>query len=169
MARIDVKTLSADLLRSLIENYRTHHATDRPEYRVFLEEHNRRFGGGFDLRKTIDFVLSRAREHRFSSYGEIATLHGAKWSNVRHRMPHHLWDVVQWARSHGLPMLSAVIVNKKHVQSGKMEPQTLKGFIGAARELGYERDDWHRFLCDQQQECFAVAKKYRRRNAKQTG
>ena len=34
-------------------------------------------------------------------------------------------------------MLSAIVVNKPNVETGKMEPDTLKGFIGAARELGY--------------------------------
>lgn len=168
MARIDPKTLSDDRLASLIENYRTHNATDRPEYRSFIEEHNRRFGGDFDLRRTIDFVLRRARERRFSSYGEIAELHGADWSKVRHQMPHHLWDVVLWARSHGLPMLSAVIVNKQHVESGDMEPETLRGFIRAAQELGYEIGDWHSFLREQQQECFAVARKHGRSNEEPT-
>jgi hypothetical protein len=165
MARIDLATLSGDHLESLIENYRTHDATDRPEFRSFVEEHNRRFGGNLHLQKTINFVLSRARERRFTSYGEIAELHGAEWSKVRRLMPHHLWDVVQWAQSHGLPMLSAVIVNKENVQSGEMEPQTLKGFIGAAKALGYDTDDWQSFLREQQEECFAAAKRRDRSNA----
>ena len=162
MARIDPKNLSDDRLESLIENYRTHNAIDRPKYRSFTEERNRRCGGDFGLHKIIEFVLGRARERRFSSYGEIAELHGADWSKVRHVMPHHLWDVVRWARSRGLPMLSAVIVNKQHVQSGDIEPETLTGFIGAAQELGYEVDDWHSFLREQQQECFAVARMHGR-------
>jgi hypothetical protein len=165
MVRVDLKTLSDDHLESLIENYRTHNATDRPEFRSFVEEHNRRFGGNLDLQKTIDFVLGRARERQFTSYGEIAKLHGADWSKVRHLMPHHLWDIVQWARSHGLPMLTAVIVNKENVQSGEMEPQTLKGFIRAAEALGYDPKDWQSFLREQQEECFAAAKRRDRSSA----
>jgi hypothetical protein len=165
MVRVDLETLSGGHLESLIENYRTHNATDRPEFRSFLEEHNRRLGGNLDLRKTIDFVLDRAHERRFTSYSEIAKLHGAEWSKVRHLMPHHLWDVVQWARSHGLPMLSAVIVNKENVQSGEMEPKTLKGFIRAAEALGYDTDDWQSFLREQQEECFATAKRRGRSSA----
>jgi hypothetical protein len=34
-------------------------------------------------------------------------------------------------------MLSAIVVNQENVATGKMEPKTLKGFIGAARDLGY--------------------------------
>jgi hypothetical protein len=34
-------------------------------------------------------------------------------------------------------MLSAIVVNQENVATGKMEPKTLKGFIGAARDFGY--------------------------------
>ena len=156
MPRIDLKTLSDERLENLIQNYKRHNATDRMEYRECIEEHNRRFGGSFDLQKTIDFIISRARARRFSSYGEIAELHGADWSKVRHKMPHHLWDVVRWAHSKGLPMLSAVVVNKQHIETGKMEPETLKGFISAAEQLGYMIEDPQKFLCDQQEKCFAM-------------
>jgi predicted component of type VI protein secretion system len=54
-------------------------------------------------------------------------------------------------------MLSAVVVNKQHINSGDMEPDTLKGFIGAAQELGYKIDDSNRFLREQQEKCFEVA------------
>ena len=157
MPRIDPKTLSDERLENLIRNYMHHNATDRVEYREFIEEHNRRHGGSFDLQKTIDFIFSRARERRFLSYGEIAELHGADWSKVRHAMPHHLWDVVRWAHSQGLPMLSALVVNKQHIETGKMEPETLKGFIGAAEQLGYTIDDPQNFLHGQQDKCFAMA------------
>ena len=51
-------------------------------------------------------------------------------------------------------MLSAVVVNKQNLGSGAMEPDTLKGFAGAARDLGYEFDSAERFLRDQQQQVF---------------
>jgi hypothetical protein len=43
-------------------------------------------------------------------------------------------------------MLSAIIVNKKHVATGHMEPATLKGFVEAAMQLGYAVDDPQSFL-----------------------
>ncbi len=156
MPHIDPKTLSDERLENLIENYKHHNATDRIEYRECIEEHNRRFGGSFDLQKTIDFILSRARKHQFSSYGEIAKLHGADWSKVRYAMPHHLWDVVRWAHSKGLPMLSALVVNKQHIEFGRMEPGTLRGFISAAEQLGYTIDDPQNFLREQQNKCRAI-------------
>ena len=38
-----------------------------------------------------------------------------------------------------------------------MEPETLKGFIGAAEELGYKVDDPDKFLRKQQEKCFEIA------------
>jgi hypothetical protein len=52
-------------------------------------------------------------------------------------------------------MLIGVVVNKQRIASEDMEPEALKGFIGAA--LGYKIDDPDRFLREQQEKCFAVA------------
>jgi hypothetical protein len=54
-------------------------------------------------------------------------------------------------------MLSAIVVNKPNIGSGAMEPETLKGFIGAARLLGYVVADEEAFLREQQDEVFAWA------------
>ena len=37
----------------------------------------------------------------------------------------------------GWPLLSAIVVNQQNVETGDMEPLTLKGFAEAARALGY--------------------------------
>jgi hypothetical protein len=54
-------------------------------------------------------------------------------------------------------LLSAIVVNKPNVETGKMEPDTLKGFIGAARELGYPIADEQAFPKEQQARVFAWA------------
>jgi hypothetical protein len=51
-------------------------------------------------------------------------------------------------------MLSAIVVNKPNVATGAMDPATLKGFIGAARELGYQVTDEQAFLREQQTRVF---------------
>jgi hypothetical protein len=53
----------------------------------------------------------------------------------------------------GWPMLSAIVVNKPNVQTGDMEPETLRGFVAAARELGYPITDQVAFLKEQQHAC----------------
>jgi len=55
-------------------------------------------------------------------------------------------------------MLSAIVVNKPNVASGRMEPETLKGFIAAAKELGLSVTDEETFLRDQQRLVFEWAK-----------
>jgi hypothetical protein len=51
------------------------------------------------------------------------------------------------------------VVNKPNIETGKMEPDTLKGFIGAARELGYPITDEQAFLKEQQARVFAWAQR----------
>ena len=48
----------------------------------------------------------------------------------------------------GWPLLSSVIVNKENLRTGELEPQSLDGFIKAARELGYLVTDEMAFLRD---------------------
>ena len=55
-------------------------------------------------------------------------------------------------------MLSAVVVNKQNLGTGKMEPDTLKGFVAAARQLGHEVNDDETFLREQQELVFEWAK-----------
>ena len=54
-------------------------------------------------------------------------------------------------------MLSAVVVNKPNVESEKMEMETLRGFVSAARELGYRISDEEAFLREQQAHVFEWA------------
>ena len=69
----------------------------------------------------------------------------------------HLGDIIRYAKHRGWPMLSAIVVNKQHLDDGKMEPTTLKGFIEAAKLLGYDVVDPQDFLAQQQKECFEWA------------
>lgn len=55
-------------------------------------------------------------------------------------------------------MLSAVVVNKPNVASRKTKSDTLKGFIIAARKLGYEVANEEDFLDEQQNLVFEWAK-----------
>jgi hypothetical protein len=62
----------------------------------------------------------------------------------------HLWRLVEYAHRKGWPMLSAIVVNQRNVATGKMEPETLKGFIAAAKDLGYVVTGEEGFLKEQQ-------------------
>ncbi len=81
----------------------------------------------------------------------------SKWTKVRYVMPKHLWGLVEYAHRKGWPMLSAIVVNKSNTMTGKMKPNTLKGFIRAAQTLGLSVLDEEAFLKEQQQKVFAWA------------
>ena len=155
---IDVAKLSDDQLKNLIENHRRKQATTVPPYVDAIREWQVRRGRGLDFDKSFAIIKAAAREHRFLSYKELADASGADWNQVHYSIGGHLWNLVEFAHLNGLPMLSAVVVNKPNVSSGTMEPETLKGFIGAASLLGYKVTDEEAFLREQQAKVFEWAK-----------
>jgi hypothetical protein len=147
---IDVGRLDTDRLRNLIVNHRTKGATASQLYLDALRELERRTGGGLDFDKSYQTICQAAREKRFLSYKELADASGAEWSRVHYAIGGHLWRLVEYAHRKGWPMLSAIVVNQQNVASGKMEPGTLKGFIAAAKDLGYDVTGEEGFLKEQQ-------------------
>jgi hypothetical protein len=71
----------------------------------------------------------------------------------------HLGDLIEYAHRRGWPLLSAIVVNQKNVETGDMEPRTLKGFVTAAKELGYVFTDGETFLREQQEAVFQWARR----------
>lgn len=141
-------------LRNVIDNHRKNGKLNETYYLDALEELARRKGHGLDFQKSFDLVRKAAAEGRFLSYKELADESGAEWSKVRYAVNGHLGDLIDYAHGKGWPLLSAIVVNQKNVASGDMEPTTLKGFIEAAKALGYSVADEAKFLRDQQQRVF---------------
>ena len=65
------------------------------------------------------------------------------------------WKLVEYSHYKRWPMLSAIVVNQQHTQPANMEPETLKGFISAARLLGLVVTDQNEFLRAQQRAVFS--------------
>jgi hypothetical protein len=154
---INVKELTDEQLKNLIDNHRRQKVTRAPVYLEALREWQIRKGKGLDFDKSFKIIKAAAKEHRFLSYKELADASGADWDQVHYAMNGHLWDLVEFADRNHWPMLSAVVVNKANVGTGKMEPETLTGFIGAARLLEYSITDEQGFLREQQDRVFAWA------------
>jgi hypothetical protein len=154
---IAVQTLTDDQLQNLIENHRRQKATSAPVYLDALREWQIRKGRGLDFDRSFEIITAAAKEHRFLSYKELADASGAVWDQVHYAIGGHLWDLVEFAHRNCWPMLSAIVVNKANVGTGTMEPETLKGFIAAARDLGYSVSDEEGFLREQQDRVFAWA------------
>ncbi len=154
---VDIETLSVSQLENVIENHRRKRATEAPLYIDALRELEKRKGKGLDFDKSLSIILNAARERRFLSYRELADASAADWGQVRYAIGGHLWKLVEYSHlRHGI-LLSAIVVNKPNVDTGKMEPETLRGFISAARELRYPITDEEAFLREQQDRVFAWA------------
>jgi hypothetical protein len=145
-------------LSNIIENDRRKGATDSSVYVDALAEQARRKGKDLDFDNSFGVIWRAAAEDRFISYKELAHASGADWNQVHYSIGGHLWSLVEYAYRKGWPMLSAVVVNKQNVASGKMEQETLKGFIAAARKLGFSITDEEVFLREQQRRVFEWAK-----------
>ncbi len=102
-------------------------------------------------------ILSAARAGRYLAFADVAHASGAEWRRVRRQMGGHLKGVCALALARGGPMISAIVVNRRHVATGAMEPETLAGFIASARELGFPDAAGEAFLRGQQAETFAFA------------
>ena len=155
---INVQTLSIGELENLIQNHRRKRATDAVLYVDALRELEARKGKGLEFDKSLSIILQAAREGRFLSYKKLADASGADWNQVRFAMNEHLWSLVEYSHlRHGI-LFSAIVVNTPNVGTGIMDPQTLKGFIDAARELAYTITDEEAFLREQQKRVFEWAR-----------
>lgn len=144
-------------LRNVIENHRKHGKLHEPYYLAAMEELARRKGHGLDFQKSFDLIRKAATDRRFLSYKELADASGSDWSKVRYAVNTHLGDLIDYAHGKRWPLLSAIVVNQQNVETGDMEPTTLKGFVEAALELGYAVTDEKEFLREQQHRVFAWA------------
>lgn len=155
---IVIEKLSVADLKTLIENHRNKGATDKPLYKDALRELEKRTGKGLDFDKSFAIIKRAAKQRRFVSYKELADASGADWAQVHYAIGGHLWRLVEYAYRRGWPMLSAIVVNKANLAIGTMDPETLRGFISAARELGRNvGSDEKRFLKDEQAQVFEWA------------
>ena len=155
---IALRELNRQQLENLIDNHRKSGATDRPRYREALGELERRQGMGLDFDTSYRLIRAAARAGRFLSYKDLADGSGVPWQQAHYAMGGHLWRLVEYAHLQGWPMLSAIVVNKPNLTSGAMAPETLQGFVKAARNLGHDVPDAAAFLEQQQARVFAWAR-----------
>lgn len=155
----DLDKLDDEQIANLLENYRKAGKTEEPKYMEILAEYARRWGKGLSFEKSIAAIRDAASRGQFLSYKQLAEASGLNWSfAVRHVMPSHLWNLLEYSYRNGLPLLSAIVVNQKNVGTGDMEPETLRGFIAGVRDLGLPVTDDRQFLKEQQAEIFGRAK-----------
>ena len=105
---------------------------------------------------------------KYTTYGALATASGVPWGKARHAMNGangHLDNLIDICHARGMPLLTAICVNQKSVQTGELTKESLAGFIKAAQRLGYAISDQQAFLNTCQQECFEWAGERRLNNS----
>lgn len=155
---IDPTKLSDEGLQNLIENYRRKKATHEKIYSDAIAEQGRRKGKGLNFETTVRVVREAALRGEFISYGEVAEASGADWKKVRHAIGPHLDDLIEYCHLHGLPLLSAIVVNKPNLKTGELDPDSLKGFIAGVRRVEIPVGDERAFLKQSQKEVFDWAR-----------
>ena len=124
---IDPRTLDDKGLQNFIDNYRRKSATDQQAYIDALAEQAKRNGRGLDFATTMRVIKEAASQGRYISYGELAEQSGADWNKVRYAMGPHLDALLEYCHRNGLPLLSAIVVNRPNLKSGKLEPELAQG------------------------------------------
>jgi hypothetical protein len=146
--------LTASEIEGYIAYHRPQTGLGSPDYMAALEERENRQGGGLNFGRTFEIVRQAASEGRFVSYSEVAEHSGLPWKAAMRPMPKHLGNLCEYAHRRGWPLLSSIVVNKDNLNTGDLEPQSLSGFIKAAKDLGYVISDEQLFLKEQQHRVF---------------
>lgn len=107
-----------------------------------------------DLQKTYAAIIAAARARHFISYGQLAEASDVPWTRARRAVPHQLGRLIKISQERGWPLLSAIVVNKEDLESGKLAGKAREGFISAARGSGYDVSDPDAFVESQQRKLF---------------
>jgi 5-methylcytosine-specific restriction protein B len=89
-----------------------------------------------DEARSCAAIRAAGRERSFLSYGDVAAANFLAWPEARQRMDAHLQAVCASSLRAGGPLLSAIVVNRTGVATGRMEPRALAGFTAMAARLG---------------------------------
>ena len=110
-----------------------------------------------DLQTTYRAILNAARQGKYVSYGALAKANGAEWAKVRYKLNNQLGEIMTLAARRDWPIPSAIVVDQANLETGTLSVSATKGFVGAARELGFDVQDPQTFIAEQQQAMFAWA------------
>lgn len=115
--------------------------------------------GPLDAAQTYRAIVEAARAGRYVSYGDLAKRSGVPWSRARRPMSLLLGRLLVLGQARGWPMLSAIVVSRDDLGTGRLSPPALKGFAAAALGLGvYAGGDLERFVAECQAGVFAWAR-----------
>jgi len=154
----DLKSLTADQLKSLIANYERKGETKSQTYVEAVSVLDSKVSPGLDLKTTVKILVEAAKTPRFISYGEVAEANSSNWQQVRRLMPTHLDNVLSYCHQRHLPYLTAIVVSKPNLTTGRFDPENLRGFVNGLRRLGLSVTNPEEFAQAEQTRVFNWAK-----------
>lgn len=155
---MDLKAKTKIELDNLVRNYAAAGKTNDPVYLSVLEERSLRQDHGLLIQNSKDVVVLAASQRRFVGYDELAKASGIPWSKAYVGLSSHLWHLANIGSKRGWGILTAIVVNKENVATGKLDDGAMKGFIQAARDLNFDvGTDHEAFLRGQQEQIFLAA------------
>ncbi|UVK37551.1 AAA family ATPase [Mesorhizobium sp. AR10] len=111
-----------------------------------------------NINKSYKAILNSAQQGQFVTYGDVAAASNVEWKEARRPLPLQLDQLVQISHDRGWPLISSIVVNKDNLETGRLEGESLAGFMAAVKNLNIPVDDPQAFLHEQQQAVFAWAK-----------
>ena len=154
----DLAQRTDEEIANQIANYERKDRTDDPLYRALVEERARRFGDVLRPDVSIQHLVEAAKDGRFTTYGAMADANGVTWSEAYRPMSGkggHLDQLLDICHARGLPLLTAICVNKESIDTGELSPEALRGFVKGARRLRRKVTGEEAFLRECQEKCFA--------------
>lgn len=147
-------------IETWIRNHENAGKTAEPLYFELLEERVRRaqLKQKLDFDKSLEHLKHTAIDQTCTSYGDLAAASGIDWSKARHQMngPNgHLDRLLDICHARGLPLLTAICVNRGNITDGELEEGALAGFVAGARRLGLVVSDPLEFHHRCRDECWA--------------
>jgi len=111
-----------------------------------------------EIEKTYRAIVDAAQARRFITYGQIAEASDEPWAKAWRVVPQQLGQLMEIAHKRGWPYLSAIVVTKENMETGKLDGNALEGFLSALGSLGVDVDDPENFVSEQQSKIFEWAK-----------
>lgn len=148
-------------LANTVENFGRQGLGNDERCLAALEELNR-LRSHLEFRKSVTAIRTVAEQRHYISYGDVGAASGFAWKEARRTIDRHLDELCRWAHLRGWPLITALVVEKPNVTSGKLEGVALDGFIRTAKRLDrYVTGDEKAFLKAEQESVFAWADAWR--------
>ena len=110
-----------------------------------------------NLQTTYRAIVNAARSRRYISYGELVKANDADWKKARFGLYRQLGKLMEVAAKRGWPIPSSIVVSQPNLATGTLHDGAKKGFIAAAKGLGFNVQNPEGFIEEQQQKMFEWA------------